>query len=72
MPKLYIMSGVGFSGKSTLAKKIAEYTGATLVSQDGLFFEKEKEWKIDHTQRLIRQDALANDYDRMRKLLQTA
>lgn len=47
MPKLYIMSGVGFSGKSTLAKKIAEYTGATLVSQDGLFFEKEKEWNID-------------------------
>ena len=47
MPRLYIMSGVGFSGKSTLAKKIAEYTGATLVSQDGLFFEKEKELTLD-------------------------
>ena len=41
------MCGVGFSGKSTLAKKIAEYTGATLVSQDALFFEKEKELNLD-------------------------
>ena len=41
------MCGVGFSGKSTLAKKIAEYTGAVLVSQDALFFEKEKELELD-------------------------
>lgn len=47
MSKLYIMSGVGFSGKSTLAKKIADHTDAALVSQDGLFFEKEKELGID-------------------------
>ncbi len=46
-PTLYIMCGVGFSGKSTLAKKISEYTGAVLVSQDGLFFEKEKELDLD-------------------------
>ena len=36
---LYIMCGVGFSGKSTLAKKIAEYKNAVLVSQDGIYFE---------------------------------
>lgn len=44
---LYIMCGVGFAGKSTLAKKIAEYTGATLVSQDAMYFEKEEELNID-------------------------
>ena len=41
------MCGVGFAGKSTLAKKIAEYTGATLVSQDAMYFEKEEELKLD-------------------------
>lgn len=41
------MCGVGFSGKSTLAKKMAEHTGATLVSQDAMFFEKEKELNLD-------------------------
>jgi predicted kinase len=46
-PILYIMCGVAFSGKSTLAKKIEEYTGATLISQDALFFEKEKELNLD-------------------------
>jgi predicted kinase len=46
-PILYIMCGVGFSGKSTLAKKIAKHTGAILVSQDALFFEKEKELNLD-------------------------
>lgn len=40
---LYILCGPGFSGKSTLAKKIAEYKNATLVSQDAIYFEKEKE-----------------------------
>lgn len=44
---LYIMCGVGFAGKSTLAKKIAEHTGATLVSQDAMYFEKEEELRLD-------------------------
>ncbi len=43
---LYIMCGVGFSGKSTLAKKIAEHTKSILISQDALFFEKEKELNL--------------------------
>jgi predicted kinase len=56
MSTLYIMCGVGFSGKSTLAKKIAEYIDAVLIGQDTMFFEnKEKlnlnlddndQWKI--------------------------
>lgn len=41
------MCGVGFSGKSTLAKKIAEHTGATMISQDTLFFEKQSELNLD-------------------------
>jgi len=41
------MCGVGFSGKSTLSKKIAEYTGSVLVSQDGMYFEKKDELNID-------------------------
>ncbi len=44
---LYIMVGVGFSGKSTLAKQIAENKKAVLVSQDDVWFEKEKEWEIN-------------------------
>ena len=28
--------------------------------------------EVDHTQRLVRQDALANDYDRMMQLLKAA
>jgi predicted kinase len=40
---LYIMCGLGFSGKSTLAKKISEYKNAALVSQNAIYFEKEKE-----------------------------
>lgn len=46
-PILYIMCGVGFSGKSTLAKEIADYTEAILVSQDGMYFEKKDELNID-------------------------
>lgn len=41
------MCGVGFSGKSTLAKKISENTDAVLVSQDELFFELEKKINLD-------------------------
>lgn len=47
MPILYIMVGVGFAGKSTLAKKIAEHFNIPLVSQDALFFEKEKELNLN-------------------------
>jgi predicted kinase len=41
------MCGVAFSGKSTLAKKVAEYKKATLVSQDIIWFEKKKELNLD-------------------------
>ncbi|MDP2651060.1 MAG: ATP-binding protein [bacterium] len=44
-PILYIMCGLAFSGKSTLAKAIAKHTGATLISQDAIWFEKLEEEK---------------------------
>ena len=44
---LYIVCGVGFSGKSTLSKKIAEYKNAVLVSQDNIYFEKEKKLNLN-------------------------
>lgn len=47
MKKLYILCGVAFSGKSTLAKKIAEYKKAVLISQDVIWFEKKKELNLD-------------------------
>ena len=47
MTTLYIMCGVGFSGKSTLAKKISEYIGATLINQDDLYFENYKKIHLD-------------------------
>lgn len=47
MQTLYIMCGVGFSGKSTLAKKISEHTGAILISQDAMFFELEKNLNLN-------------------------
>jgi len=47
MKKLYILCGLAFSGKSILSKKIADYKKATLVSQDKLWFEKEKELNLD-------------------------
>lgn len=47
MQKLYIMCGVAFSGKSTLAKKIAETKGAELVSQDSIWFEKKESMNLD-------------------------
>jgi predicted kinase len=40
------MCGVGFAGKSTLAKKIAEHLNIPLVSQDALFFEKKNELNL--------------------------
>ncbi|MEK7183978.1 MAG: ATP-binding protein [Patescibacteria group bacterium] len=47
MPTLYIMCGVGFSGKSTLAKGIAAHFHIPLVSQDAMYFEKQAALEID-------------------------
>ena len=46
IPILYILVGVGFAGKSTLAKNVVERLDITLVSQDALFFEKKKELNL--------------------------
>src|SRR5690242_5159424 len=46
MNKLYIMCGLAFSGKSTLARKIAEHIPADLISFDKLWVEKDKEKTI--------------------------
>ena len=43
MPTLYIMCGLPFSGKTTLAKKIAEKTGAKLIAFDRIWAEKKGE-----------------------------
>lgn len=46
MPKLYIMCGLAFSGKSTLARKIAEYTGSKIIAFDKLWIEKDRKKPI--------------------------
>lgn len=46
MANLYIMCGLAFSGKSTLARKIAERTGSRLVAFDKLWIEKDKEHPV--------------------------
>ena len=43
---LYIMCGLAFSGKSTLVKKIAEYTGSKLIAFDKLWVNKNKEHPV--------------------------
>jgi len=43
MNNLYIMCGLAFSGKSTLARQIAERTGSKLIAFDKLWVEKDKE-----------------------------
>lgn len=43
MPTLYIMCGIAFSGKSTLARKIAVRTGSVRIAFDELWVEKDKE-----------------------------
>jgi predicted kinase len=43
MPKLYIMCGIAFSGKSTLARRIANATGCKIIAFDKLWVEKDKE-----------------------------
>ena len=46
MPTLYIMCGLAFSGKSTLARKIAEHTGSKIIAFDKLWVEKAKEQPV--------------------------
>lgn len=46
MQHLYIMCGLAFSGKSTLAKKVAEFTGSKIIAFDKLWVEKDKEQPI--------------------------
>lgn len=43
MPTLYILCGLPFSGKSTLARDIAQATAGVLVSYDALWVEKQGE-----------------------------
>ena len=43
---LYILCGLAFSGKSTLAKKIAEAQGAKIIAFDKLWVEKDKEQPV--------------------------
>ncbi|MEK7141631.1 MAG: ATP-binding protein [Patescibacteria group bacterium] len=58
--KLYILCGLPFSGKTSLAKKIAEYTGAKLIAFDQLWLELGKDTNVapllkgDEGWRLIR------------------
>lgn len=60
------MCGLAFSGKSTLARRIAEHTGSNLISFDRLWVEKEKDQPIskdDNGWRFIRkvaQDEIVN------------
>ncbi len=54
------MCGVGFSGKSTIAKKISEYKNAVLISQDDVWFEKENKWNLD--------ESSDEDWDRVLKI----
>jgi predicted kinase len=43
MPTLFVMSGLSFSGKTTLARRISEATGAPIVSYDELFATAERD-----------------------------
>lgn len=45
-PTLYIMCGLAFAGKSTLARKISEQTGSKLIAFDKLWLEKDKKHPI--------------------------
>lgn len=46
MTNLYIMCGLAFSGKSVLARKIAERTGSKIIAFDKLWVEKDKEQPV--------------------------
>jgi len=71
MPTLYIMCGVGFAGKSTLAKNIAEHFNTPLVSQDSLFFEKEKELNLNEDDDETWQMLLTMCQEKIKELLTT-
>ena len=45
-PTLYIMCGLAFAGKSTLARRISKHTGSKLIAFDKLWVEKDKEQPI--------------------------
>jgi predicted kinase len=45
-PTLYIMCGLAFSGKTTLAKSIAKYFHAENIRFDSIYVEKEKELNL--------------------------
>jgi predicted kinase len=45
-PTLYILCGLGFSGKTTWAKVMAEQIGAEIISIDAVYFEAEHEAKL--------------------------
>lgn len=47
MATLYIMCGLAFSGKSTLSKRITEYTHSELVGYDAVFHEKKPELDLN-------------------------
>lgn len=46
---LFVLCGEAFSGKSTLAKKIAERSGANIVGRDEIYFETEKILALENT-----------------------
>lgn len=67
MPHLYLLCGLAFSGKSTLGARLAERTGATIVSLDEINAERgldggagipDAEWLRTHHEALARLDAL--------------
>lgn len=43
---LYIMCGLAFSGKSTLARKISKHTWSKIIAFDKLWVEKDKEHPV--------------------------
>ena len=45
-PVLYIMCGLAFAGKSTLARKISEHTRSKLIAFDKLWVEKDNEQHV--------------------------
>lgn len=47
MPSLYIMCGLPFSGKTSLAKQIAQKTGARMIAFDWIWTEKKAELTPD-------------------------
>ncbi|MEY4602333.1 MAG: shikimate kinase [Candidatus Parcubacteria bacterium] len=48
-PKLYILCGEAFSGKSTLSKKVAEHFDAKIVGRDEIYFAMERILALEST-----------------------